>query len=250
MKKKTTKKTVKKKTAKKKTVKKVAKKKVVKRAVKKKAVKKTVKKKAAKKTVKKKVAKKKTAKKKVVKKEEGPKKPKVTPDMVEEIVLEVAGADVMPLVKYLRHKINVSEFTLADKIKKEINVTRNMLYRLYDNNLVTFTRKKDKKKGWYIYYWTFNDFRVKDLIKDIKLRKLERLNEKLEKEKSTQFYSCPEKCIRMDFETGMDYEFKCPECGLLMEVEDNTEKIKHLEQAVERIKKELKKIQLELFNVS
>jgi len=50
--------------------------------------------------------------------------------------------------------------------------------------------------------------------------------------------------MRMDFDTAMDYEFKCPECGLLMEVEDNTDKIEHLEQAVERIKKELKNLKL------
>ncbi|MBW3018975.1 hypothetical protein KY329_02200 [Candidatus Woesearchaeota archaeon] len=228
---------------KKKTVKKKAKK-VVKKAKKTVKKKKAAKKKTAKKTVKK------TAKKKAVKKaakktaEPGPKKVKISPELIEEIVLEVVGPDVMPLVKHLRNKINVSEFTLADKIKQEINVTRNMLYRLYDNNLVTFTRKKDKKKGWYIYYWTFNDNRVKDLIRDIKIRKIERLSEKLEKEKNTQFYICPEKCLRMDFETAMDYEFKCPECGLLMEAEDNSEKIKHLEQAIERLKKELKDIKL------
>ncbi len=66
-----------------------------------------------------------------------------------------------------------------EKIKYEINVTRNMLYRLYHANLVSFIRKKDKKKGWYIYYWTFNQKRIKDLIKDIKKQRFERLVERL-----------------------------------------------------------------------
>ena len=167
---------------------------------------------------------------------------KITSKIVDEVASEVAGADVLPLVKALRNKMNVSEFKLATSIKKEINVTRNMLYRLYDNNLVSFTRKKDKKKGWYIYYWTFNQKRVKDLVKDIKKNKYEKLLERLEREKTVQFYACPNKCIRLDFDQGHDYSFKCPECGSLLNAEDNRAKIKELEAEVVRLQKELKAI--------
>ena len=235
------KKAAKKKTLKKKGAKKPSKKKAAKKTTKKKAAKKTTKKKAAKKTVKKKAVKKKkkTTKKKATKKRI-PKKDLLSTEQIDDIVIEVAGMDVIPLVRYLRNKENVSEFVLADKIKQEINITRNMLYRLYDNNLVTFIRKKDKKKGWYIYYWTFNESRAKDLIKEIKLRKLERLKAKLERENSTQFYICKETNTRMDFPTALDYEFKCPESGLLLEAEDNTQKIKHLEAAIQNLEKEIK----------
>src|SRR3990167_1243834 len=123
---------------------------------------------------------------------------KITPKLIDDVVIEVAGQDILPLVKALRNKTNVSEFKLATVIKKEINVTRNMLYRLYDNNLVSFTRKKDKKKGWYIYYWTFNLRRVRDLVKDIKKQKFEKLGERLERERTVQFYICPNKCMRLD----------------------------------------------------
>ena len=165
---------------------------------------------------------------------------KVTSKVVEEIVSEVAGNDVLPLVKALRNKTNVSEFKLADNIRKEINLTRNMLYRLYDNNLVSFIRKKDKKKGWYIYYWTFNQKRIKDLAKVTKKRKLERLMERLGREKTTQFYICKNKCLRLDFEQSHDFLFKCPECGLLLDLEDNAKKIKELQAEVAKLQKELK----------
>ena len=165
---------------------------------------------------------------------------KVTSKIVEEIVSEVAGEDVLPLVKALRNKSNVSEFKLADSIRKEINLTRNMLYRLYDNNLVSFIRKKDKKKGWYIYYWTFNQKRVKDLVKDIKKKKYERLIERLGREKTTQFYICASKCLRLDFEQSHDFNFKCPECGLLLDLEDNSKKIKELQSYIVKLEKELK----------
>lgn len=168
---------------------------------------------------------------------------RITPAIVDEVVSEVAGQDVLPLVKALRNKVNVSEIKLASSIKKEINVTRNMLYRLYDNNLVSFTRKKDKKKGWYIYYWTFNQKRVRDLIKDIKKQKYERLLDRLNREKNIQFYICSNKCIRLDFEQSHDFHFKCPECGSLLNLEDNTQKIKDLEKDLDKLHKDLKAIQ-------
>ena len=165
---------------------------------------------------------------------------KLTPKITEETVSEVAGQDVLPLIKALRNKANVSEFKLADNIKKEINQTRNMLYRLYENNLVSFIRKKDKKKGWYIYYWTFNQKRIKDLANDLKKKKLEKFEERLTREKTTQFYICGNKCIRLDFEQSHDFNFKCPECGQLLELEDNTEKVRKLEQDIGNLKKDLK----------
>ncbi len=165
---------------------------------------------------------------------------KATSKIVDDVVSEVAGADVIPLVKALRNKSNVSEFKLADQIKKEINLTRNMLYRLYDNNLVSFIRKKDKKKGWYIYYWTFNQKRIKDLLSESKKRRLEKLTERLNREKTTQFYMCASKCLRLDFEQSHDFNFKCPECGLLLDMEDNSKKIKELQFEIDKLLKESK----------
>ncbi len=165
---------------------------------------------------------------------------KITSKLIDEVVIEVAGQDVLPLVKILRNKSNVSEFKLATQMKREINLTRNMLYRLYDHNLVSFSRKKDKKKGWYIYFWTFNQKRVKDLVKDIKKKKFERLQERLSREKNGQFYICANTCMRLDFEQSHDFNFKCPECGSLLNVEDNAAKIKELQKELVTLEKDLK----------
>jgi transcription initiation factor TFIIE subunit alpha len=167
-------------------------------------------------------------------------KPKARDDALTEVIKEVAGEDVLPLVRALKNKKNISEFKLADSIKKEINLTRNMLYRLYDHHLVTFIRKKDKKKGWYIYYWTFNPKRVKEIVRNLKKNKLEKLRERLAREQSTNFFVCANKCMRLDFDQATEFEYKCPECGEILHQEDNSKIIADLQKEIEKLEKELK----------
>ncbi len=160
---------------------------------------------------------------------------KIAPKIVDNVISELVGSDATKLVKALKNKKNVSEFKLADTLKKEINTTRNMLYKLYDANLVSFTRKKDKEKGWYIYYWTFNGDKIHGLMNNIKKDKLEILNEKLKSEKGTQFYACPNTCTRFDFEQSTEHDYKCPECGSILEMEDNSSKVKQIEMEIKSL---------------
>ena len=161
-----------------------------------------------------------------------------TDDVIAAVVENVAGHDVVPLIAVLKDKKNVSEFILAEELKEEINTVRNKLYRLYDSSLVEFIRKKDKKKGWYIYYWTFVPSRIPKILENLKKKKLEKLKERLKSEQSADFFECINKCMRLTFEKAIDFEFKCPECGSLMNQEDNSKKIKHMFEEVELLEKE------------
>src|SRR3989344_2353404 len=164
---------------------------------------------------------------------------KLSSKIIEGVVSEVAGEDVVPLVKVLKNKKNVSEFKLAENINREVNEARNMLYRLFNANLVSFIRKKDKKKGWYIYYWTFNLKRVKDLFWELKKKKSMALKERLKRELSTDFFACDKKCIRLSFEQATDFEYKCPECGKLMHQEENKQIIEDIKKQIEELEKKL-----------
>jgi len=161
--------------------------------------------------------------------------------MVDDVIEEVVGYDALDLVRSIKSKKNISEFKIAEQLRLPINQTRNVLYRLYHANLVTFTRKKDKKKGWYIYYWTFNAKHVKHLVGKLKVQKLNRLRERIKRENEGQFFVCGNACIRLDFEQAADFEFKCPECGQLMEQEDNKKQIQLLEKEIKLLEKEVKK---------
>lgn len=166
---------------------------------------------------------------------------KLTKKVIEEVVSEVAGPDVVPLVNALKNQKNVSEFKLSGIIKMEVNEIRNMLYRLFNANLVTFIRKKDKQKGWYIYYWTFNPKRVRYLVNKLKENKIEKLVERLDREKSNHFFMCHNNCIRLDFEQAMNFEFKCPECNEIMHQQDNSKTIKNIEDEIKKLQKSMKK---------
>lgn len=167
---------------------------------------------------------------------------KITKKVIENTVSEVVGADVIPIINFLKDKKNISEFQIAEALKIEVNRTRNMLYRLHGANLVSFIRKKDKEKGWYIYYWTFNQSRIKYLIKDLKKKKIEGLKERLEREKGGNFFVCENRCIRLDFEQAVGFDFKCPECGSLMNQQNNEEIIKNIKDEIKKTEKELEKI--------
>jgi len=166
---------------------------------------------------------------------------KISNKIIEYVISEIAGEDVVPLVLYLKNKKNISEFKLAESIGKEVNPTRNMLYRLYDHSLVSFIRRKDKKKGWYIYYWTFNMKMIKNLFISLKEKRIEKLNDRLCREEKNTFFACENQCMRLDFEKSTTFEFKCPECGELMNHEDNSQKIKDIQKEIKEIEKELKK---------
>jgi len=167
-------------------------------------------------------------------------KVRLTDKKVEEVVRNICGADVIPLIKKLRGKENVSEFKLAETLNDDIKRVRNTLYRLYGTNLVEFTRKKDKKKGWYIYYWTFKPDQIRFLYRKMKLEELDKLKDIVRSEKTQQYFVCVNECTRMDFEQAINFEYRCPECGELTVQEGHDSRVRESSEKIVELEKELK----------
>lgn len=170
---------------------------------------------------------------------------RLTKEVTEDLVKEVAGEDTIKLVGILKEKDNISEFKLAEKLRLTVNTVRNMLYRLQAHNLVTSTRKKDKKKGWYVYYWTFNTPQARSLMRVVKQRKLRQLKERLRTEIQETFYVCPENCMRFKMDMAMEHDFKCPECGNVLQEEDNTNFVEKIKSTITELEQELTKPTIE-----
>ena len=103
--------------------------------------------------------------------------------------------------------------------------------------VATYKRKKDSKKGYYISYWTFNPKRIKDLVVNMRISKLDKLRERLTKEEQNQngFFMCPDTCVRLDFDSATELGFRCPECGSLLMQQDNARTIDHLRERIKEI---------------
>ncbi|MFA6461537.1 MAG: hypothetical protein WCV90_04660 [Candidatus Woesearchaeota archaeon] len=169
---------------------------------------------------------------------------RVNQKKIEEVSLSILGNDGLPLIKELYGKENVSEFDLANRTKKDIKVIRKQLYLLYNNNVVGFTRKKDKQKGWYIYYWTLLPESIAYVYVKKRKELLETLKLRLEEEKRELFFVCKNNCVRLNFDQAMDFEFHCPECGELVgqagqgEMEEIKSKISEVEAELATATKE------------
>ncbi|MDP3729125.1 MAG: hypothetical protein Q8R18_06785 [bacterium] len=165
---------------------------------------------------------------------------KITLKSLEELVITLVGEDVLPLIRILWVKSNISEFKIAEMLNVTVNQVRNMLYRLNEQNLVDSNRKKDKKKGWYIYYWSLNKKSVEGVLLKVKQKQLEDLKSRLPRESEGMFYVCPMACMRLQMEAAMEHEFRCQECGTLMKEQDNKKTISNIQKMIVNLEQELK----------
>lgn len=159
---------------------------------------------------------------------------------IDDLVVSLIGEEILPLVAQLKNKMNVSEFKLAENLNITVNQVRNMLYKMHQHNLVTFIRKKDKKKGWYIYYWTINEAFMREALINFMKRKMDDFRQKLEKEMEGNYFICPNKCTRVSLEQAMAQEFHCLECGELMQQQDNSRTIDNLKSRINELEEEIK----------
>ncbi len=169
---------------------------------------------------------------------------RLTQKKIEEILATIVGEEGLPLIRELLARDNVSEFDLATKTKKDIKVVRRMLYQLYNYNLVGFTRKKDKDKGWYIYYWTLLTENIRFNYFKSKREQLEKLQQRLEGETKELFFVCPSRCVRLNFDQSIGFDFRCPECGELASQDNSEPRIKELKRRIQELVAELKEDQI------
>ncbi len=157
------------------------------------------------------------------------------------VIRAAIGEDAVQVAAIIAKAKEVSEFKIVQTARLDIQIVRNILYKLHSSNLADYKRIKDNSKGIYVSYWTFNKAMVKELSGKLQQEKLERFRERLEVETDNVncFFICPSACVRADFTKAVQQKFRCEECGQLLAQEDNTrtidvlrEKIREIEAAV------------------
>jgi transcription factor E len=159
--------------------------------------------------------------------------------LLKSIVEDLIGKQSIPIIDLLAGKKPVNEFSIAESLKLTINQTRNILYKLSDLGLVSFTRKKDKRKGWYIYFWTLNAQQSILLLEEKLKNKLKELKNQLRNRKMNRYYSCSVCSTEVNEEAALLNNFTCPECTTVYQLVDDTEHVKNIEREMAKISKEL-----------
>ena len=151
------------------------------------------------------------------------------------------GEEAVTIVNILKKKSEATDEMLANESTVRLNTVRKILYKLYDHGLVSCTRVRDEKTGWFIFYWKLQTDQLDAFIRSRKRRVLEKLKQKLDYERNHSFFVC-KKCgdVRVTFEEAMESSFRCSKCGGQLESSDNAPVVEFLERRIKQIEDELK----------
>jgi len=180
---------------------------------------------------------KKAVEKRVKNKKEPRQKPSEDP-VLREILTRIAGERGYEVAKVL-----VGEETTDDEVAKRmgmrVNLVRKILYELYENRVVSYRRVRDEHSGWYVYYWRIEPERAREYFDNNKRLILQKLEERLETERNTVFFSCGNGDPKVSFELAAENDFKCPRCGSKLDPYDNSSVITALERQIESLRQRL-----------
>jgi transcription initiation factor TFIIE subunit alpha len=71
--------------------------------------------------------------------------------------------------------------------------------------------------------------------------KLSQMKERLSREEGNPngFFLCKNACIRLDFDQSTEYGYRCPECGELLQPQDNSKTIENLKVRIKELEGEI-----------
>jgi transcription factor E len=167
-------------------------------------------------------------------------------EFLKEGLVLAAGKPAESLADFLDTKKYVNEFLIAKKLELTINQTRNILYRISENGLVSSTRKKDKRKGWYTYFWKIEAIKTLLFLRNSLTRRIEQLENQIKSRETKEFYYCPRCNIEFSEENALLHDFTCIECGNILERKDNTKLISVFEKNLDKLKEALAKLDEEI----
>jgi transcription factor E len=151
---------------------------------------------------------------------------------LEEVVVSIVGKPGEKLAGILYSKKHVNEFNISKKLDVTINQVRNYLYKLSDFGVVSSIRKKDKKKGWYTYFWRIEVLKALEFLQNVLTDKKGQLSEISDNRQKNEHYLCERCNLEFDEENALLMNFTCDECGGIFVIKDNTKLVKDLNKAV------------------
>jgi transcription factor E len=167
-------------------------------------------------------------------------------NFLNEVISIVVGKPAEEIVNLLEGDKYVNEFIIAKKLDLTINQARNILYKISDHGLVSSIRKKDKKKGWYTYFWKIEILKSLEFLKELVSKNLTQLKNQIKSRETKRFYVCERCNIEFNEENAMIHDFTCNECGEVFSAKDNEKVLKEFRRNEEKLENKLKMIDNEI----
>jgi transcription initiation factor TFIIE subunit alpha len=156
------------------------------------------------------------------------------------VATALGDEEAVQLIEQLKGAGETTDDEIANKTGIRLNIVRKILYKLYDHSLVSLRRTRDPKTGWFIFHWKLQPDQLEGFILSQKRRVLEKLNVRLEYEKTHDFYCCNTLgCKRIPFEEAVELVFHCSTCGKPLSHCGNENFVQRLSEKVEKLRKEL-----------
>ena len=164
--------------------------------------------------------------------------------MLDEELIKIAnlfgGEEAVTIVKSLKKLGEGTDEIIANDCTIRLNTVRKVLYKLYDHGLVSCTRVRDEKTGWFIFYWRLQPDQLDAFIRSRKKRALDKLKQRLDFERDHTFFVCKTDVeVRVTFEEAMESSFKCGKCGDQLDSSENADMVSILESKIEKLEAEL-----------
>ena len=156
-----------------------------------------------------------------------------------DIVTDLAGEDAksIALVLLSMHQEATDE-EISQILNMRLSDVRRSLYDLADIQIAQSRKIRNKKTGWYVYYWRLLPERVFTIVKKKQEDTLNRLNIRLDFERDNVTFSCnTASCKKYSFDESMQHDFTCPDCLNRLESLDNAFIIRILEGEITKLKK-------------
>ena len=93
---------------------------------------------------------------------------------LKKVILDFGGKEAIIISKILQNTPNedLTDERIAELSEVKLNIVRKILYILNENKLTEFQRVRDKRSGWYIYYWTETFSNLTNLLSERKMQLL------------------------------------------------------------------------------
>lgn len=165
---------------------------------------------------------------------------------LKEVVSIVVGKQAEDIIDLLDNQNYMNEFLIAKKLGITINQTRNILYKISDFGLISSIRKKDKRKGWFTYFWKIEIMKSLEFLRSELMKKMEQLNYQIKSRETKRFYVCEQCGIELSEENALLHDFMCSECGNIFTLKDNVKLVKELRKNWDVLKEKLQLVENEI----